>query len=174
MRKRFDFTLQKLFWHRLIKCTTCCFFQVTKLNQFLFALHHWYPESGCFAVLCFVKALQWWWQFQNSGHVPADSIGNGWPYDPVCTDYLQHCKVITLVNKLCKENSVICSRVISIPPDGEINTAVGFYCSCCCYQCLFAPCLLSCILVWQEAKAVCLSVFVIVYVCPVCVRASRV
>lgn len=55
MRKRFDFTLQKLFWHRLIKFTTCCFFQVTKLNQFLFALHHWYPESKrllCGALLC--------------------------------------------------------------------------------------------------------------------------
>ena len=50
------------------------------------------------------------------------------------------------------------------PPDGDINTAVAFYSSCCSYQCLFAPCLWSCKLIWQETRGVCVCVC-LPYVC---------
>lgn len=69
------------------------FHQRAKWNQPRFALHHDYFESKklllpFFVFVCF-KAMHRWRCFKYSDHIPADSIWNGWPYEPVCSHYLQ-------------------------------------------------------------------------------------
>lgn len=83
---------------------------------------------------CFCVALFLWTQYIGQRRVFKIQVlsrqtasENGRPYDPVCTDYLQHCKVITLPNKLCKEKSVISAAESSLSPPMETTTQLSLF-----------------------------------------------
>lgn len=133
MRNRFDFTRQKLLGCReemlvqhapffrptnKIKSVPLCFTQLVyrKANScFCVALFLWIQYIGQRRVFK-IQVLSW----QTASE-------NGLPYDPVCTDYLQHCKVITLPNKLCKEKSVISAAESSLSPPMETSTQLSLF-----------------------------------------------
>lgn len=96
--------------------TTCCFLP-NKQNWISSSLHY---------TICILKAGLFCGGSTLTA-IPADNIWNGWPYDPVCTDYLQHYQVDTLANMLCKEKSVISAAESSLSPLMETSTQLSVF-----------------------------------------------
>ena len=129
---------------------------------------------------CFCVALFLWTQYIGQRRVFKIQVlsrqtasENGRPYDPVCTDYLQHCKVITLPNKLCKEKSVISAAESSLSPPMETTTQLSLFTARVAGICAYVRLVYEavywlyrrtevcmCVFMWESSVELCVSVTV--------------